>query len=159
MVGCGWVFAPWPMEYSLTSTNNFVDCRRLIRESLVFDSDFYIDNNSEISSVASMKSEDYERLFIDRDNHEDIFRYQWQQSTEFILLVNILYWQSSSYTDQYTEILKACMESPLLVSEYFLLLYCSPQALQSELSLTQRSIYIPGREGLFVHKPDPLVEN
>lgn len=31
--GCGWVFAPWALEYLLPEAQNFRDCRRILKES------------------------------------------------------------------------------------------------------------------------------
>ncbi len=159
LAGCGWVFTPWETEYALPGVGHFRDCRRLIREALAFDDAYYLDTHPEaLESIARGTYRDAQDHHLRSEAAEGTpFRYRWIAQPSFVLVVNHVFWQISSYRESDRLVLEACLRHPLHRTEYFTVALCTADALREALPLDRPSTFLPSRDdGWFVHKPAPL---
>lgn len=159
LAGCGWVFAPWEMEYALPEPGNFRDCRRLIADSLKFDEEDYLLRNPDVQQEITQgryASAHQHHLQTNQDGRRP-FRYTWVKPVEFVLVVSHIFWEHSVYRDQYQAVFDACMAAPLHRTEYFTAAYCSPDALRQHIPLDRPSEFLPTAENYhYIHKPAPV---
>ena len=159
LAGCGFVFAPHAVEYSLSGEEYFRDCRGLVKEGVVFDEGSYIDRYPNVrKAIAEGVYGSAEEHYFSVGQYELYqFNYLWDKPVNFYLVASHIYWQNSSYKYRYQKIFDACVNDVRFKSEYFSVSFCSYENLKKYVPLNQRLFFLKHQNNYhFVHKPQSL---